>query len=299
MEVDICREMRKMIRLLGYVAAVVAILSSCKSTETVTAVRLRNMPAKRIISQVVENNSPYQSMSCSKVGISIKGGDTKGSLRGMMKILNDSVIYISASKVTIPVAKILISPDSVKMVNYLQKNYMISDMEQVADKFNLNLDFQMLQSILSYEPFSDFDQKKSDQYKDYVSFSKDGKYILQSATNRKIEKVLKKKDKRKDLRAKFLSDYQIIQRIYIDPETFLVDAFSLIDYAENRELWIRFSDFQTSGDKKFPKKIKVMAKKQDDMTEIELTFGRISLNKNEKIIFNIPNKYQPLSKANK
>ena len=136
----------------------------------------------------------------------------------MMTIINDSVIYIAANKISLPVAKLLITQDSVKLVNYLQKNYIISGFANLADHYNLSLDYETLQNILSYKPFADFDDPKSDQYKDYISYIEDGRYVLQSANNRKIEKILKKTEKNKELRPGFLADYQIIQRIYINPK---------------------------------------------------------------------------------
>ena len=291
---------KKITHFIGLVAVVVAVLSSCKSTETVSTVKLRNIPPKKIISKVVQNNNtPFESLSCKKVGISVKGNNGKGgSLRGIMTILNDSAIFISANKISVPIAKVLITPDSVKLVNYLQKNYIASDITQLSDVYNLNLDFWTLQNILSYKPFADYNDHKSNQYNDFISYTENGNYVLQSAKNRKIEKILNKTEKNKELRPRFLSDYQIIQRIYINPHNFLVETVSLIDYTEGREVWIRFSEFQNCESKIFPRKIKVIAKKIGNVMEIDLSFGKITLNSNEKIIFNIPNKYQSLSMVN-
>ena len=65
------------------------------------------------------------------------GGQT--DIAGTIRIRKDSAIFISVAPfLGIEVARILITPDHVKMVNRLESTYFVGDMKLINEKVNLN-----------------------------------------------------------------------------------------------------------------------------------------------------------------
>lgn len=75
------------------------------------------------------------------------------SLKMSLRMKRDSAIWISLSPgMGFEVARILIRPDSVWVVDKINKKYMVDSQEQLAERFQLPVDFQTLQSLFLAEP---------------------------------------------------------------------------------------------------------------------------------------------------
>ena len=77
---------------------------------------IKMMSANNIIKEVDENRFEFDNLEAT-MGISMKG-DNIHSLKGQLRMQNDSVIWISLSlKIGIEVARVMITDDTIKFVN--------------------------------------------------------------------------------------------------------------------------------------------------------------------------------------
>lgn len=69
----------------------------------------------------------------------------------------DSLIYFNLNKSGIELARVVLTPDSVILVNKLEKQYYRGDYSILFKMFGFPLDFQMAQSLLNARDFTDFE----------------------------------------------------------------------------------------------------------------------------------------------
>ena len=173
---------------------------SCKTTRTITTYeKLKPISANRLIKNVEDNAFEYKGLDIKRIACVYESPENKTSFRASLSSANDRFIQVSISKLNLPVARILLTPDSVKMVNYLAKNYFLGDYSYIEKQLGAAVDFQVVQSILTNDVFSYRNDEKDKDFKEFVSYVDSGMYVLQSVKNRKLEKINRKgKDEKID-----------------------------------------------------------------------------------------------------
>ncbi len=135
------------------VAFLVLIFSSCVTYRGERVERkhkrLKTMSDAKIYKKVVSNYLQYNNINLKKITISYEEGNKKHSFRGSVRILKDSIIWLSISKMGIEGMRIKLTPDSVAFVDRLHREYMVTDYNYLNQRFNLELDYFLIQSILT------------------------------------------------------------------------------------------------------------------------------------------------------
>lgn len=157
--------MKKLVFLIG----LFAVLASCRSTRTIsnavtkkdTTVRSAPVVAKvdtqqlirEALQQVQANRIDYQTFSA-KVAIDYKGTDGKGyGVNANIKMYKDSAIWVSANAILgIEAMRVLVTKDSVKLLNKLEKVYTARSIEYLQEVTSLPLDLQTLQEMIIGNP---------------------------------------------------------------------------------------------------------------------------------------------------
>ncbi|MBK7856213.1 MAG: DUF4292 domain-containing protein [Bacteroidetes bacterium] len=100
----------------------------------------------------------------------------------------DSVIWISISPALgIEVARVLITKDSVKVIDRLSNKYKLTDYKYLNDLLRMNVDFDIIQGVLTGNLFSYKRNRLSSVYLE------DKYYILSSLGKRKLKRSLEEK----------------------------------------------------------------------------------------------------------
>jgi hypothetical protein len=143
----------------------IASLASCRSTKNIgTAI------AKRDTVQTVQSSSPRQDSLAfirqtvqaiganriafntfsSKINIDYRGGDGKNyDVNATMRMYKDSAIWLSANAVLgIEAIRVLITRDSVKLLNKLEKTYTARSVDYLQEITELPLSLSILQDLL-------------------------------------------------------------------------------------------------------------------------------------------------------
>lgn len=111
-----------------------------------------------------------------------------------LKMKRDSAIWLSLSPgFGIEVARVLIRPDSVWAVDKFNKRYLVGSQEQLAERFNVPVDFQVLQGLFLAEA-DERDFQFLEQFFTMEDFSMIGssteEVLLARLSNTKFEKDL-------------------------------------------------------------------------------------------------------------
>ena len=77
----------------------------------------------------------------------------KGSINAKIRIVKDSVIWLSATKLGFEVGRLLITPDSVFMVERLQKTYIRESIDGLSRLAGMSLGYKMIEDFLIGNPY--------------------------------------------------------------------------------------------------------------------------------------------------
>ncbi len=166
---------------------------------------------------------------------------SKTNLNGQLRILKDSIIWISLSPALgIEAARLVLTQDSIKFINRLDKTYFVGDFNFVNQIFGTTLDFDMVQAIITGNDMENYDKENFRGSIDQLEYKL-------SATNRlKRKKILKQTD----------TPNVLVQNIWLDPSTFKITRINLKEFNnENIKLQATYSDFETINNQLIPQSI--------------------------------------------
>ena len=138
---------RKFIVLLGVLFSLIA----CKTrqiafTDTIPPPPPHIEPIAKDLDNTKQKQLSYNWISY-RANASLSAIDLK-NLNLFVVNRKDSIIYMTASKLGIEGGRLVLTPDSVKILNHLQSNYYVGDYSIVEQLIGLKTDFYMVQSLL-------------------------------------------------------------------------------------------------------------------------------------------------------
>ncbi len=259
------------------------LLFSCKVQEKDNIkIKIKARSSKFLVKKLKANEFQFETISAKSAINIIDSLGKKTSFKAHLRIRKDSAIWITAGSLGIEAARILITQDSVKLMNRLKKEYFIGDFEYINKIFGTDLDFQMVQALLIGNSL-DFDE--NEKVHSRVDRKKD-LYYLSTEKKRKVNKELQKeKDKiRKEA-----------QVLWLDPLTFKIYELLLSSPETNRSLSGVYSDYKEIETQLVPDKMRFELKSKSS-TVIEVDYSKFSSGKSLSFPFKISSKYVQIKK---
>ncbi|HEV7330644.1 MAG TPA: DUF4292 domain-containing protein [Flavisolibacter sp.] len=267
--------MKKLVFFIG----LIAVLASCRSTRTIsnavskkdTAVRVQPEAAKidtqqlirEALQQVQANRIDYQTFSA-KVAIDYKGTEGKEyGVNANIKMYKDSAIWISANAILgIEAMRVLVTKDSVKLLNKLEKVYTARSIEYLQEVTSLPLNLYTLQDMIIGNPvYLDSNIVRYANGNGVISLMSLGQYFKNLLT-------LNEGDKR------------IIQSKLDDTNPM---------HNRTADLW--YSNYETRRGPLFATKREIVVSEKGRL-EIKLDFKNYSFNEPVEFPFSVPKNYQ-------
>lgn len=281
------------VRIVIFIS-ILAWLSSCRSTKNLPSAEVKNISTGKLIKKVEQNALDYEFLTIKRINCQFSDGDTKANFKVNLKAARNKQIIVSISKLSFPVGRVLLTPDSVKYVNYIDKNYFVDDYTYLSNVLNIDLDFETVQSILSNNVFSYRNDRREKDFKTFDSFIESGKYILQSEKQRKLEKI-EEKDKKVRRRLNRLGDDAlIVQKMYINPQNFALTKLEIFDKSNNRFMNVDFDNFSKVKKKDYPGTIDMRFISPRNEVVLKTKMSGFSTDKIKSFNFNIPERYEQI-----
>ena len=245
--------------------------------------KMRNYGSKKLYKLVSSNYLDYNTLSI-KSGIKIEFNNKNYSLKGNFRLRKDSLIWINLNHASgLPVLRAIITPDSIKYLDKINKKYYSGKYEETAKALKINLNFKSLQSLLTNELISVSDNRKPSRiFSDYKSYIDSNMYVLQNVKNRKIKKFYKRNK----------SNILLLEQIHIRPGVFKIEKFEVEEIKTNKKLTIDYYKFTKIDSTLFPKRVDFTVKSDSSLTVINMKYSRIKVNTKNKYNFRIPKKYE-------
>lgn len=218
---------------------------------------------RQVYGGVLQNRIEFTTFSA-KVKVDYRGSDGKSyDFNAFLRMRKDSVIWVSINAALgIEAFRVIITPDSVKVLNKLDKVAQLRSVNYLQEVTQLPFDFYALQDLIIGNPI----------YLDsnIVSFKKDDEYVSLMSNGRVFKHY-----------------------ITVGANDFLVNS-SKLDDAErgrSRTAVLSYGDYETRDNIKFATKRKISVAEQSKL-DITLEFKQFNFNENLNYPFSVPKNYR-------
>lgn len=262
-------------------------LSSCKTTRVATrpAAAAKAISTTRLIRNIENNAFDYKYLSIKRINCQFDNGRMSASFKASIYAEKDEQITLLITKLNIPMARLWLTPDSVKFINYLENSYFLDDYSYLSSMLKMNLDFDMVHAIISNNVFS-LDNQKKEADPNYESAVENGRYVIRSHRSAPAEEPrptrrLKRGEKQGS----------VLQTMVVDPATYKINQLTLEDAQNARKLDIDFSDFAPVGKQLYPGEILLSLVSPDSNMQMKIKLANFSLDKEKGVRFKVPEKF--------
>jgi len=195
-----------------------------------------------------------------------------------MRAKRDSLIWISITPLLgIEVARVIITPDSVKMMDRIHSKYTVSSFETINKLLQLRVNFEIVQSLL----WGNFFAYKKNENRFNSVYTEDKQYILSSLNKNKLKRSLEELDPNK----------QVIQDVYVMEDRYRITRVSVNDQKINKSLLTNYEDFRDTPGGYFPYKSSTLITAEKNF-ELKIEYGKVTVGEPQEFPFNIPGSYE-------
>ncbi len=262
---------------------------SCKSTYELGRKRAHWISDNRLYNQIVDSSLSYNTLWIKRFSAHYESNEKTQNVKGSIKILRDSIIMVQLNAPTgiLEVARIYITPDSVKIIDRLKKEYLASDFFFLSEKLNMDVDFYTLQSILTNSIFQlrELYEKQRPFIRNFKGKAIDDKYVFISDKASKVERKLRK-DKYEKL---YKFNYQ---RFEIDPSLMKITDVLVRLFGEERDMVLKYRDFINLEGQKFPSELVFKVKDSVQSLSCKLKYNKLVLDQEIKFPFKVSSKFK-------
>lgn len=279
-------------KLFNYFLVILFIVVGCKHAEKVVIEKkVKPISARRVVRMVNENEFKFNTLSVRRVNLTIDNGSKVHSLRGFYKIKSDSVIQISAQRLTIPVGKLELGVDSFRVVNHIGKQVYLGSVQKIGELIGYDIDYQTIQSIFSNQMQSLRQDQKENQFKEYVSVVEENMYKISSIRDRRFKKFADNDERFERFKQRKDEQHLVKQDIYVDPDIFVVRKEVFHDLDSDRIITIEYSDFKAIGEKWFPERLHIFIAGKEKL-DIVVELSKVSVDDESDFSFTVPVRYK-------
>jgi hypothetical protein len=257
----------------------IAGLGGCKTKRSVIKAPIKEKGAEYLFDRLRDNELKFNAFTA-RLNVDYTVDRNRNDFKGQLRIVKDSAIWVSFNQdFGIEIARFLITQDSVKFLNRLNKTYFAGDYAFVNNFLGANIDFGILQSLLlgnDFEHYEDIDFRASVD---------GGQYRLNTTGRSKLRKYVKNHEDHLRL---------LLQTIWLNPENFKITEIRLKELTRNsKKLIAAYSDFQSHEKNKYPTRLNY-AIEADIPISVSVRYSRITINEPASMPFNVPGKYNVL-----
>ncbi|MEE4258699.1 MAG: DUF4292 domain-containing protein [Bacteroidales bacterium] len=271
--------MNKRLSVILVFFVAILLVSSCRSTRSALKRPLKEYGFDYLYKKMLENQVDFSYLSA-KFNVVYYQGKKKTDLRGQFRIKKDSLTWISLSPALgIEAARILLSNDSVKFINRLNKTYFTGEYNLIDSLLNTSLDYSILEAMILGNELTQYDINK------FRASIDGGLYRITIQERRKIRKYLKTDE---------VSSKVLVQNIWLNPDNFKINKVELKELGDdNRKLEVMYLNYQEVDGILLPEEIQINISAATPI-DINIRFGKTEINEPLRFPFAIPRKYDEL-----
>ncbi|MCF8334459.1 MAG: DUF4292 domain-containing protein [Bacteroidales bacterium] len=263
--------------------AAIVFLFSCRSERTITKTSVEEVSSQYVLNQMEDRKLNFDSFQA-KISVRYTKGSEKTSFKGNIRIKKDSTIWVSIAPVLgIEIARIMVTPDSVKYINRHKKTYLKAGYNYVNAYLNNSINFNTLQAFLLGNDFPFFKQIE-------WNVKIDGNtYRIEPADENRLREY-----------AGNSQDVAVpVRKTWLNPNTFKINKVLMegVSQSSDHELVAKYNDFRSVSEQLFPLEANYELR-ADKNLNVVIDYSKVRLNKDLKFPFNISATYNQLQIKN-
>jgi hypothetical protein len=242
-------------------------LSSCKSKKSLTDMEnLEDISTKKIISNHYDNTFNHKTVNAN---LNAKYSDNKmsTSINIKLRIDMDKTIWMSATKLGFPLAKVKITPNRVRYYEKLKGTYYDGDFALLSEWLGTELDYQKVQNILLGQAVLNLKKEKYDSKID------NRLYQLSPKNTNELFGIL----------------------FFMNPDNFKLNRQEITNTEKQQLLSISYANYKDIMGEQFPENINIRAIDRNKLTTINIQYKSVEFNEKLTFPFEIPTGYKEIS----
>ncbi len=246
----------------------VVLTTSCRLWKNSTKPPKHNY-SDTIISQIKDSDFTFNYLS-SKFKGEFESEENSLSFSGTIRIKRDSAIWISVAPVMgIELFRLLVTKDSLQMINRLEKTYLKSSIKDLSILMKSDVNYEILEAVITGNFLNAYS---------YDNLEKEITGQLYQLTLPKREYIHQK-------------DLSIYHEILVEPKNFKIVKQTIQSSQDSKNvLSAEYLDFTNIDDRHFPQRILISIKGQEALS-IKLEYGKTRKESALRFPFSIPSKY--------
>jgi len=276
------RQFIKIIRFTNFSILIllgIIFLNACKTHKKTQVIQQerKDSLSDNVISNFKSHEFLFGKLSA-KMDVSTNIDGKKQSFTANIRMKKDSIIWVSVSPfLGIEMMRIIITQDSAKILNRLENTYFLTDNNYLKTLLKADVDFNMLQAVLTGNDFPHFENGVFDIKR------KENTYCLETKKRSKLRNIYNN------------SHLTINQVIYLDAETYKINKNNFNDIEEKYKFDAVYSDYKTIENQLFPYKVDCKITTGNKSSEISVEYSKINLTADFSYPFVIPDKYTKMT----
>ncbi len=269
-------------------------LAGCKSQKETVKVRKlglkKNLPS--LMKQIESNEFDTEWLSI-KMNVAFKTEKMSDSFKMYVRLKKDSLMWISATYYKVEAMRLLISQDSVKLLDRREKKFYTGDFKVLNNRFDTDFNFETLQGLILGNGTSLIEGSK-------VKLATDNTHYMLSTVKKykkvetvripEIESELTRK-KKNDEESVLPKSFNMQYRLYYNPETYRMEKLSVQETKNNQSFFVKYNEFEEVAGQAFPKELKLNLV-TNVIRSMKINYLRVEAEKELNFSFKIPDKYE-------
>ena len=254
-------------RYLKYIIVLFLVFTSCKTNRNVVEINaIESISTKKIINNHY-NSTFNQKTIDAKINAKYSDKNTSATITVKLRIEKDKTIWMSATKLGFPIAKVLITPTRVSYYEKLQGTYFDGDFSLLSKFLGTELDYEKVQNILLGQAILNLKKEKYD-----------------SKIDNKLYELSPKKDN---------EIYGIL--FFMNPDNFKLNRQEIRNSSKNQSLSVSYPRYKSIKGEQFPENIDIKAIENKNLTTINIEYRSVEFNEKLTFPFSIPSGYKEIS----
>lgn len=280
--------------------------AACKSGKPLPIIGAE-LPARspeRLLEKLLANEQVHDTIRyySARASVSLKLPDGTKSFKAQIRSVRDSAAWVSIiPALGIEVARVLLTTDSLKLLDKMADEYFVGDTNAAKTQFGLQPSLTLLQQALlgkaiGLDPTEKYRSDREDGH--YVLTSREKRRFVRAAEDispadtmggrdmgeRRLERTMRKAEERE----------AIVLRYWMDPDDYRVTRVQIADLARDQTADVRYSGRGTEEEGYLPTTISITLSEPGRQASATLELSRIVLVGPVSMSFRIPEKFTPM-----
>jgi hypothetical protein len=213
-----------------------------------------------VFSKVIANQIQCKTLS-ERTTLTWDDGYTAQQFNANIRVKKDSLIWMSLGMFGFEGARVLISPDSFRLINKLTNEYMVRDYNFIQSWILMPVSFEMLQQIIAGEKISIKEKAK-------LVALEDSSYVLYHESDKLLEKI------------------------WVDTQNYTLKKILLKDKLMKQDMTINFDSYNSLNAKPFSYKRSIVIHRDAVTMKLSMDITKAHMDEELNFPFEVNEKYK-------